>query len=92
LRDPASNDYGRPTGRRCDAAATALADFWWREAAEIERSIQNVTNSITVHAPDLRSAAAMVGFHLDRNAHDLTSNLQGPCNDRRGPCIACGAV
>jgi hypothetical protein len=36
-----------------------------------------VTNSITINAPDPHSAAAMVGLHLDRNAHDLTSNLQG---------------
>jgi hypothetical protein len=36
-----------------------------------------VTNSITINAPDPHSAAAMVGLHLDRNAHDLVSNLQG---------------
>jgi hypothetical protein len=38
----------------------------------------NVTNTVNVYGSgDPHTAAAMVGLHLDRNVHDLTSNLQG---------------
>ncbi len=60
---------------REDPNAAALAAATSIDTSKTIHS--NVTNNVTVSAPDPHSAAAMVGLHLDRNAHDLTSNLQG---------------
>jgi hypothetical protein len=71
---PAPVPYVAPTQ---DPNAAALA-----RASQIDTSktvtVGATTNTIHVYgAGDPHAAAAMVGLHLDRNAHDLTSNLQG---------------